>query len=73
MPLTPHLLVVTCRLLITFLNSLDPDQARLIFGPDLDPNHLTLIVFLKEFFEKLNFLKSQQMTKTWKITQHALS
>ena len=25
----------------------------------LDPNRLTLIVFLKEFFDKVNFLKSQ--------------
>ena len=30
------------------------------------------IVFLKEFFEKVNFEKSQQMTtKAWKITQNA--
>ena len=29
-------------------------------GPDLDPNCLTLMVFLKEFFEKVNFEKSQQ-------------
>ena len=33
----------------------------------------TRIVFLKEFFEKVNFEKSQQMTKAWKITQHAKS
>ena len=31
------------RLLITFANSLDPDQARHFVGPDLDPNCLTLI------------------------------
>ena len=31
-----------CRLLITFANSLDPDQARQNVGPDLDPNFLTL-------------------------------
>ena len=31
-----------CRLLITFANSLDPDQARQNVGPDLDPNCLTL-------------------------------
>ena len=30
------------RLLITFANSLDPDQARQNVGPDLDPNCLTL-------------------------------
>ena len=30
------------RLLITFANSLDPDQARQNIGPDLDPKCLTL-------------------------------
>ena len=30
-----------CRLLITFENSLDPDQARQNVGHDLDPNCLT--------------------------------
>ena len=29
------------RLLITFANSLDPDQDRQSFGPDLNPNSLT--------------------------------
>ena len=38
-----------CLLQITFAMSLVPDSV----GPDLDPNHLTLIVFLKEFSEKL--------------------
>ena len=31
-----------CRLLITFANSLNPDQAQQNIGPDLDPNCLTL-------------------------------
>ena len=31
-----------CHLLITFENSLDPDQDRQSVGPDLDPNYLTL-------------------------------
>ena len=31
-----------CRPLITFANSLDPDQDQQNFGPDLDPNGLTL-------------------------------
>ena len=31
-----------CRLLITFADSLDPDQARHFVGPDLDPNCSTL-------------------------------
>ena len=33
---------VTCLLMITYVNSLDPDQDRQNVGPDLDPNHLTL-------------------------------
>ena len=54
-------------LLITFANSLDPDQARQNVGPDLDPNCLTLMVFLKEFFEKDDFEKKyQQMSKHMK-------
>ena len=31
-----------CCMLISFANSLDPDQARQNVGPDLDPNPLTL-------------------------------
>ena len=53
-----------CYLLITFANSLNPDQDRHNVGPDLDPNCLSLMVFLKEFFEKLFFVKSQQTTTT---------
>ena len=30
------------HLVMTFANSLDPDQDRHNVGPDLDPNHLTL-------------------------------
>ena len=30
-----------CRLPITFVNGLDPDQDRQNVGPDLDPNRLT--------------------------------
>ena len=44
-----------CCLLITFTNSLDPNQDQQNVGPDLDPNCLTLIVFLKEFFEKVDY------------------
>ena len=33
-----------CCLLITFANSLDPDQARQNVGPDLDPNFDTRLV-----------------------------
>ena len=31
--------------------------------PDLNPHCLTLIIFLKEFFGKVDFEKNQQMTK----------
>ena len=42
-----------CRLLITFANRLDPDQARQDVWPDLDPICLTLRwYFLKIFLEK---------------------
>ena len=47
-----------CHLLITFANSLDPDQDRQDVGPDLDSSCFTLIMFLKEFFgEKLFYKK----------------
>ena len=36
------LLVAICRLLITFADSLEPDQDRLNSGPDLDPNRFAL-------------------------------
>ena len=38
--LTLSLLAVTCGILLTFANSLDPDQDRQNVGPDLDPNRL---------------------------------
>ena len=42
--------------------------------PDLDPNRVALLVFLKEFFEKVYFEKSQQTrTIARQITQHAKS
>ena len=44
-------------------NSLNSDQEK--GGPDLDPNCLTLMVFLKEFYEKVNFEKSQQTMKNY--------
>ena len=55
--------VLSCRLLITFANSLETDQAQQFVGPDLDPNCLTLLVFLKYFLKKkeriiMNFKKS---------------
>ena len=39
--LTLYPLGLFCGLLITFANSLDPDQASQNVGPDLDPNCLT--------------------------------
>ena len=60
-----------CRLLITFANSFDPDQARQNVGPDLDPNCLTAgipgVVFEVDFEEK------NRRQKACKITQHAKS
>ena len=50
---------VVPELLPTFANSLDPDQAQQNIRPDLDPNWLRLIVFLKYLFEKANFEKTQ--------------
>ena len=59
-----------CQLLITFPDSLDPDQNRQNVGTDLDPNSFslfdTLMVFLKEFFEKDDFEKNQRTTKHMK-------
>ena len=42
----------TCRLLITFANSLDPDQDHQKVGPDLDPNCLCCTHFLKKLILK---------------------
>ena len=44
-----------CSLLITFANSLNPDQKRQNVGPDVDPS--TLLEFLEELFEIVNFGK----------------
>ena len=49
-------------LLITFANSLYPDQDQQSISLDQDPNPWTLIAFLKEFFEKFNLKKQQQQT-----------
>ena len=45
-----------CRLQISFVNNLDPNQDRLNISPDLNLFD-TLIVLLKEFFEKVHFEK----------------
>ena len=51
-----------CHLLIVFSNSLDPDQARKYVGSDLDPNCLTLMVFMnsKYFFGKVYFEEKKE-------------
>ena len=44
-----------CHLLITFANSLDPDQARQNVGPDLDPKLFdTLMVLKKSSIQRVN-------------------
>ena len=56
---------IMCRLpIITFANSLDPDQARQNVGHDLDINCLTLIDGIpgRIFRKSVNFEKSQQAT-----------
>ena len=59
-----------CHLLITFANSLDPDLAWQIAGPDLSPKLFgTLMVFLKEFFEYVNLKIAADNKKACKITQ----
>ena len=42
------------HLLITFANSLDPDQARKNVGPDLDLNCLTVLKKKNPAFKELN-------------------
>ena len=52
-----------CRLLTTFVNSLEPEQARQNVGPDLGPSCLTSRWY-SEIFEKIDFQqKNLQMTK----------
>ena len=43
-----------CCLPITFANSLDLDLARQNVGSELDPNCLTLMIFLTDIIEKVN-------------------
>ena len=56
-----------CPLLKTFAvwTQIKTDRNSQKVCPDPDPNCLTLMVFLKEFFENVNFEnKSVQMTKS---------
>ena len=60
-------------LLITFANSLNPDQAGQIVGSNLDPICLRRYSF-EEFFEKFKFeKKNADNKKTGKISQGAKS
>ena len=53
--------------MINFTNSLDPDQARQIVRSDLDPKPFdTLMVFLKEIFKKVDFVKISRRQKSVK-------
>ena len=52
-----------CHLLITFANSLDPDQAWQNVRPDLDPNCLTHWWHSWKNFLKKLILKNRQTTK----------
>ena len=58
-------------LLRTFSNNLDPDQAQQDIKPDLDPNCLTLRVFLKEVFKNAFVEKIIRQQKILKIFQLA--
>ena len=53
---------VYCHRLITFANSLNPDQAQQNVGPDLDQNCL----FLKQFFFKKLIFKNIRRQKSMK-------
>ena len=46
-----------------FAKSLYPDQDNQYIWPDLDPNCLTLMVFLTEFLEKVNVEKKSATNK----------
>ena len=48
-------------LLMTFANSLDPDQAPQNIVPDLDPNH-TNLVFVNKKEKNIHFEKKNQQT-----------
>ena len=60
-----------CCLLITFANSLDPDLDPTKHGPDLDQNCYTLVVFLKELFQKDVLKNSADHKEAEKISQGA--
>ena len=64
-----QLFTCKCRLLITFANSLDPDQAQHIAGLNLDPNCLTLWWYSRKNFSKRLILKKtaddKKVSRQW--------
>ena len=59
-----ELFIYKCHQLVTFANSLEPDQAQHFVGPNLDPNCLTLYSdgILEEIFQKKLIWKKNQQT-----------
>ena len=61
-----HLQLLTSCLLVSSADNLCKQFGpRLNIGPDLDPNmfHTMMEIFLNDFFEKIDFEKSQQTAK----------
>ena len=61
-----ELFISWCHLLITFANSLDPDQAQENVGHDLDPNYLTLCWYSWKNFWKLILKEISRQQKSMK-------
>ena len=55
----------------TVWNQLRADKVSVLIWLQ-NARHLNLVVFLKEICGEKKFLKSQQTTQTWKITQYEL-
>ena len=58
-------LMETCRLLITFANSLDSDQDQQNVGSDLDPNCLCRTHFLKKLILKKKSADDKENMKNY--------
>ena len=56
-----YFLQATCHLLISFANSMVPDQAPQNIGHDLDPNSLKFTHGITEFFLLKMLISRQQM------------
>ena len=66
-----QLFAYECRLLITFANSLDPDQAWQKVGTDMDPIYRTLMVTAENFLKKWFWKKWTADKTACKITKYA--